>query len=55
MTYMDDDFNTGGATGWLNNLLRDLNRYADTHNLDTSQVQRQIHVPRSEVRRVRPP
>src|SRR5438105_10853690 len=29
MSSMDDDFNTGGAIGWLNHLLTDLNRYID--------------------------
>jgi cysteinyl-tRNA synthetase len=31
---MDDDFNTGGALGELFELVRALNRYADTHRLD---------------------
>jgi len=31
---MDDDFNTGGAIGFLFDLLRVLNKYADEHGLD---------------------
>ena len=31
---MDDDFNTGGAIGFLFDLLRVLNKYADEHELD---------------------
>jgi cysteinyl-tRNA synthetase len=34
MLYMDDDFNTGGAIGFLNKLLTDLNRFVDDHNLE---------------------
>ena len=33
---MDDDFNTGGAIGFLFDLLRVLNKYADEHDLDAS-------------------
>jgi cysteinyl-tRNA synthetase len=44
MGFMDDDFNTGGAIGWLNNLLRELNRYADECNLENSESFRQDHL-----------
>ncbi len=33
---MDDDFNTGGAFGELYELVRALNRFADTHKLETA-------------------
>jgi cysteinyl-tRNA synthetase len=35
ITAMDDDFNTGGAIGELFELARTLNRYCDTHELET--------------------
>ena len=35
ITAMDDDFNTGGAIGELFDLARTLNRYCDTHELET--------------------
>jgi cysteinyl-tRNA synthetase len=35
-SFMDDDFNTGGAIGWVNNLLRSLNHYADDMDLESS-------------------
>jgi cysteinyl-tRNA synthetase len=42
---MKDDFNTGAAIGWLNNLLRDLNRYADEYSLESPQPVRELHLP----------
>jgi cysteinyl-tRNA synthetase len=35
LEYMEDDFNTGGATGVLFELLSALNRHADSNKLDT--------------------
>lgn len=35
LEHMDDDFNTGGAIGSLFELLKSLNRFADTRNLET--------------------
>jgi cysteinyl-tRNA synthetase len=46
MHNMNDDFNTGGAIGGLNILLRELNRYADEYNLENSQLHRELHSPR---------
>jgi cysteinyl-tRNA synthetase len=43
---MSDDFNTGGAIGWLSNLLRDLNRYADEHALESLHPSGELHLPR---------
>src|SRR5437868_12638542 len=34
LEHMDDDFNTGGATGVLFELLSTLNRHADAHKLE---------------------
>lgn len=34
--HMDDDFNTGGATGDLHEMLTALNRFADAHKLEES-------------------
>ncbi|MDZ4658293.1 MAG: cysteine--tRNA ligase [Bythopirellula sp.] len=39
ITAMDDDFNTGGAIGELFELVRTLNRYCDTHELETPSKQ----------------
>jgi cysteinyl-tRNA synthetase len=38
MHCMDDDFNTGGAIGWLNNLLTALNRFADEQDLEDQRL-----------------
>jgi cysteinyl-tRNA synthetase len=46
MNSMRDDFNTAGAIGWLNNLLTDLNRYVDQHNIEKSKQTRDLHLPR---------
>ncbi len=38
LEHMDDDFNTGGAVGTLFELLKSLNRYADSQSLEESNV-----------------
>jgi cysteinyl-tRNA synthetase len=45
MASMDDDFNTGGAIGWLNHLLTDLNRYIDEHKMEASEDVLAVHLP----------
>jgi cysteinyl-tRNA synthetase len=41
LEHMDDDFNTGGAIGVLYELLSALNRFADQHDLESSQADKQ--------------
>jgi len=38
LEHMDDDFNTGGAIGILYDLLKALNRFADSRNLEAGQA-----------------
>jgi cysteinyl-tRNA synthetase len=46
MQCMDDDFNTGGAIGWLNNLLTALNRFVDEQGIEKTQSVREFYIPR---------